>query len=64
MNAQTAKDLATVLFACFIYGGFALTNWGCMLHEFYDWRFGQFIFMTLNFITFVMAFVALGRRGK
>ena len=64
MNAQTAKDLPMVLIACLIYGGVCLINWGCMAGGYCDWRVGQFVFMVMNFITFVMAFVALGRRGK
>ena len=61
MNAQTAKDLPIVLIACLVYGVIGVAALICAS---YNWRIAQFIFMTLNFITFIMAFVALGRRKE
>jgi len=69
------RTLALVLIAAVIYAAVIGVTCGCLYKEVfdwdanrwvevYDWRTGIFIFMTLNLITFVMAFVALGRRGK
>ena len=51
------RTAVLVMVAVLIYASVAL----CAT---FNLRTSPFVFMTLNFITFVMAFVALGRRGK
>ena len=57
-------DLTSVLIGCLIFGAISAPNMLLIEAGVYSWRVGQFVFMVINFITFVMAFVALGRRGK
>ena len=58
------RTTVLVMVAVIVYGIAIAANTVCMATGVYDWRFGQSVFSAMNFITFVMAFVALGRRGK
>ncbi len=53
------KTKVLILFACLVYLSVVGATTICLAQHVYDWRAGQFVFMALNFITFVMAFVAL-----
>ena len=47
-----------------IYALVAIVNTDCMVHGIYSLRTGDYVYTAMNFITFVMAFVALFRKGS
>ena len=58
------KTSTLILLACLICLLVAAVNTDCMAHKIYSVRTGDYVYHAVAFAAFVMAFVALFRRGK